>query len=64
MKGVVDDKLRALLRVPVCASRDAERSDILVWIGTAFNGGLVIPRKQIDDLGLVKESSVRDFINY
>ncbi|MGM0488381.1 MAG: hypothetical protein ACQESR_16685 [Planctomycetota bacterium] len=64
MKGVVDDKLRALLRVPVCASRDAERSDILVWIDTTFNGGLVIPRKQIDDLGLVKESSVRDFINY
>lgn len=57
MKGFVDDELRALLRVPVSASRDGTRADIVVWIDTAFNGGLVIPRKQIADLGLVKESS-------
>ena len=57
MKGFVDDKLRALLRVPVSASRHGDRSDLLVWIDTAFNGGLVIPRKQITELGLVKESS-------
>lgn len=57
MKGFVDDKLRALLRVPVSASRDGDRTDIVVWIDTAFNGGLVIPRKQIAELGLVKESS-------
>jgi clan AA aspartic protease len=57
VKGFVDDKLRALLRVPVSASRDGARSDILVWIDTAFNGGLVIPRRQITELGLVKESS-------
>ena len=31
--------------------------DIVVWIDTAFNGTLVIPRKQIAELGLVKESS-------
>lgn len=57
MKGFVDDQLRALLRVPVSASRDGNRTDILVWIDTAFNGGLVIPRKQIAELGFVKESS-------
>lgn len=57
MNGFVDDKLRALLQVSVSASRDGDRSDILVWIDTAFNGGLVIPRKQISELGLVKESS-------
>ena len=28
-----------------------------MWIDTAFNGGLVLPRKQIADLGLVQESS-------
>jgi predicted aspartyl protease len=28
-----------------------------VWIDTAFNGGLAIPRRQIASLGLVKESS-------
>jgi clan AA aspartic protease len=57
VKGFVDDKMRALLRVPVSASRDNNRMDIVVWIDTAFNGGLVIPRKQIAELGLVKESS-------
>ena len=45
MKGFVDDGLRALLRVPVSASRDGRRTEVEVWIDTAFNGGLAIPRK-------------------
>ena len=57
MKGFVDDELRALLRAPVSASRDGGRTDIVAWIDTAFNGGLAIPRKQVAELGLVKESS-------
>jgi clan AA aspartic protease len=57
VKGFVDDRLRALLRVPVSASPDGSRTDIVVWIDTAFNGGLAIPRKQVAELGLVKESS-------
>jgi clan AA aspartic protease len=57
VNGVVDDKLRALLRVPVSASPKGSRTHIVVWIDTAFNGGLVIPRKQIAELGLVQESS-------
>jgi clan AA aspartic protease len=57
MKGFVDDKLRALLGVLVSVSRDGDRKEILVWIDTAFNGGLVIPRMQIAELGLVQESS-------
>ncbi len=57
MRGFVDDKQRALLRVPVSASRKGDRTGIVVWIDTAFNGGLVIPRKQIAELGLVQESS-------
>lgn len=57
MKGLVDDGLRALLRVPVSATRDGNRADIVVWIDTAFNGGLAIPRKQVAELGLVQESS-------
>ena len=57
MNGFVDDKLRALVRVPVSASRGGNRMDIVAWIDTAFNGGLVIPRKLIAQLGLVKESS-------
>ena len=57
MSGFVDDNLRALVRIQVSASGDAKREDILVWIDTAFNGGLVIPQRQIAELGLVKQSS-------
>ena len=57
MTGVLDDRLRALLRVPVSASRDGERTDLVVWIDTAFNGGLAIPRKKVAELGLLKQSS-------
>jgi clan AA aspartic protease len=53
----VDDQLRALLRVPVSASRDGERSGLVVWIDTAFNGGLAIPRTHVAELGLPKQSS-------
>jgi len=57
VKGFVDDKLRALIHVPVSASSAGKREEIVVWIDTAFNGALVLPRKQIAKLGLVKESS-------
>ena len=57
MKGFVDEGLRALLRVPVSASRDGRRTEVEVWIDTAFNGGLAIPRKRVAELGLVKQSS-------
>lgn len=30
MKGLVDDQLRALLRIPVSPTRDGDRSEILV----------------------------------
>jgi predicted aspartyl protease len=30
---------------------------LVVWIDTAFNGGLAIPHKQAAELGLVQESS-------
>lgn len=39
------------------ASRNGERTEIDVWIDTAFNGGLAMPRKQVAELGLVKEST-------
>lgn len=40
-------------------SRDTggEKRSITFWIDTAFNGGLVVPRAQIDDLGLREASS-------
>ena len=57
MNGFVDDQLRALLRVPVSASRDGQRTDLVAWIDTAFNGGLTIPRERVAELGLAKQSS-------
>lgn len=57
MKGLVDDKLRALIRVPVSSSMDGKRKELTAWIDTAFNGGLVIPKQQIIELGLVQESA-------
>jgi clan AA aspartic protease len=57
VKGFVNEQLWALLRVPVSASREGERTDLLVSIDTAFNGGLTVPRKQVALLGLQKRSS-------
>jgi clan AA aspartic protease len=57
VNGFVDEQLRALLRVPVSPSPDGERTDLVVWIDTAFNGGLTLPRKQVAELGLSKQSS-------
>lgn len=57
MTGLVDDQLRALIRVPVSASRDGKRTDLLAWIDTAFNGGLAIPHKRVAELALSKHSS-------
>jgi predicted aspartyl protease len=57
VNGFVDEQLRALLRVPVSASLDGERTSLVAWIDTAFNGGLTIPRQQILELGLSKQSS-------
>jgi clan AA aspartic protease len=55
--GFVDEQLRALLRVPVAASRDGPRTELVMWIDTAFNGGLAVPRPQVADLGLMQQSS-------
>lgn len=57
MNGYVDEELRALIGIPVSASQNGERSDLIAWIDTAFNGGLAIPRKRVAELKLTKQSS-------
>lgn len=57
MTGFVDEQVRALIRVPVSASRDGQRTDLVAWIDTAFNGGLAIPQKRVAELTLSKQSS-------
>jgi predicted aspartyl protease len=34
-----------------------KRREVSAWIDTAFNGGFVLPRRVINELGLVQESS-------
>jgi clan AA aspartic protease len=55
--GFVDDWLRALIRLPVAATRDGMRTELVAWIDTAFNGCLVIPRKRVTELKLSKRIS-------
>jgi clan AA aspartic protease len=57
VNGVVDDKLRAMVSLPISVTRDAERTHVQVWIDTAFNGGLVIPRSLVESLGLEQQAA-------
>ena len=59
MNGIVDESMRALLDVSVAAAKGAEKQMVTVWIDTAFNGGLVIPRHQIESLGLRQASTTQ-----
>jgi predicted aspartyl protease len=58
MNGTVDPSGRALLLLPLRAAQHAEATDLIVWIDTAFDGELVIPRTQIHALGLVQSAGV------
>lgn len=57
MNGHVDDDLRALLEVSIGGSPNDVKAKLLVWVDTAFNGGLVLPRSDIQRLGLKEYSS-------
>lgn len=57
IRGTVDEDLRALLEVQVSGTQNKHRSSVMVWIDTAFNGGLVLPRPIIEQLGLQEYSS-------
>jgi clan AA aspartic protease len=57
MMGVVDDQLRALLPIAIAPTRTGPRFTFQAWIDTAFNGGLVLPRKLIHALQLEREAT-------
>ena len=57
MIGFVDDKWRALIRIRVASPNVDELIELLVWIDTAFNGSLVLPRNKVEELRLPMESS-------
>lgn len=47
MIGIVDNDLRALLEVQVGSLPNGPRTMVVVWVDTAFNGGLVLPRQEV-----------------
>jgi clan AA aspartic protease len=57
VNGNVDDDLRASLEVQIGSAPNGAKSTVLVWVDTAFNGGLVLPRHEVQRLGLQKYSS-------
>ena len=59
MNGLVDVQGRALLTVPIRVEPRAAASHVEVWIDTGFTGELVMPRSQIDRLGLKPGLMVR-----
>jgi len=62
LTGFVDDQLRALIPLSVAAAGEGNPTEVECWIDTAFNGGLVIPRNQIDVIGLTQQSSAEAFL--
>ncbi len=59
MNGQVDSLGRALVAVSVRQSDDATAHDVEVWIDTGFNGDLVLPQRQIDELQLPESGTIR-----
>ncbi len=59
MTGRVDSYGRAIVTVSIRASDVAATHDIQVWIDTGFNGDLVLPRQQIDDLELPPSGTLK-----
>jgi len=57
VNGFVDDELRALLEVQIGATPGSVKPGVVAWIDTAFNGGLVLPRDEIERLELKECSS-------
>ncbi len=59
MKGHVDNSGRALLSVQIRPSDGAAAQEVRAWIDTGFNGDLVVPQQQIDDLALPQSGTAK-----
>jgi clan AA aspartic protease len=58
MNGSIDAYGRALLMVDVRPTETRESTAIEAWVDTGFNGDLVLPLSQIDDLDFPRSGSV------
>ena len=52
MIGIVDEKGRALLDVPISDKLDGAYTPVTTWTDTAFDGHLVFPHELIETLNL------------
>ena len=52
MKGIVDERNRALITISVGRRIDGPFEDVMAWIDTAFDGHLVFSTRLIRRLGL------------
>ncbi len=59
MNGLVDEFGRALLDLQHRSTGNEDHLEITVWIDTAFNGELVVPRAMIERLGLEQSAGIR-----
>ena len=59
MNGHVDSHGRTLVTVSVRPSNVTATHEIQVWIDTGFNGDLVLPQQQINDLALPQSGTVK-----
>ena len=59
MNGHVDSNGRALVTVSIRPSDAAAAHEMRVWIDTGFNGDLVLPHQQIDELALPHSGTVK-----
>ena len=62
MNGHVDNDGRALITIAVQPPEAAAPREIEVWIDTGFNGDLVLPQQQINDLALRQSGTVRGIL--
>lgn len=59
MMGHVDNSGRALVAVSIRPTESAPTHDVEAWIDTGFNGDLVLPRQQIENLSLRQSGTVQ-----
>jgi clan AA aspartic protease len=52
VKAWVDEENRALVELSLARHAESTRNAVSAWIDTAFDGHLVLPRSQIEELGL------------
>ncbi len=56
MKGLVDSRGRAIVTLSIRSAADSSETPLSAWIDTAFTGDFVLPRTEIERLGLTRST--------